>query len=111
MAIPKKTLAVLRERDTHCWHCGTESDLVPHHRINRGMGGSKKLDTLDNLMLVCAVYNGAMESDHATASLARSWGHKLSTWQTTDQAVYDVVTGWWELLPNGEKVSVDVGYF
>ncbi len=44
MAIPKKILKQVQGRDPYCWHCGREDDLVPHHRINRGMGGSKLLD-------------------------------------------------------------------
>ncbi len=62
MAIPKKILKQVQGRDPYCWHCGREDDLVPHHRINRGMGGSKLLDTVDNLMMVCSRYNGEMES-------------------------------------------------
>jgi len=66
MAVPKKVLKLVQARDSHCYHCGLEEDLVPHHRINRGMGGSKLLDTPDNLMMVCARWNG-------TLSLTRSW--------------------------------------
>jgi hypothetical protein len=67
MAVPKKVLKQVQERDSHCWHCGVEEDLVPHHRKNRGMGGSKLLDTPDNLMMVCA----ALEL--GTWSLMLSW--------------------------------------
>lgn len=108
MAIPKKVLKVVRERDEHCWHCGTDLDLVPHHRINRGMGGSKQLDTPDNLMMVCALYNGAMESNPYVAAEARGWGHKLAVWERTERPVWDCVGGWWYLLPDGSKVPVPV---
>jgi hypothetical protein len=108
MAIPKKIRDLIRARDQHCYHCGVEEDLVPHHRINRGMGGSKLLDTPDNLMMVCAVYNGLMESDILTARNARGWGHKLAVWEDTARPVFDVVGGWWFLLPDGSRVRVEV---
>ena len=109
MAIPVKTLRLLRARDPHCWHCGLEEDLVPHHRINRGMGGSKLLDTLDNLMLVCGLYNGAMESDLLVARDARGWGHKLATWEVCSRPVFDCTSyRWWILLPDGSRVEHEV---
>ena len=108
MAIPKKVLQKLQQRDTHCAHCGRTEDLVPHHRKNRGMGGSKLLDTLDNLMLVCRIYNSMMESDPKTALLARGWKHKLSQWEDTGEPVFDVAGGWWYLEPTGEKVRLDI---
>jgi hypothetical protein len=108
MALPKKVLTVLKARDPHCFHCGLEDDLVPHHRRNRGMGGSKLLDTLDNLMMVCAVYNGAMESDLKVANQARAWNHKLPIWEKQNLPVFDRAGGgWWFLLPDGSRVLAD----
>jgi len=108
MAIPKKVLKLVQARDSHCWHCGVEEDLVPHHRKNRGMGGSKLLDTADNLMLVCGVYNGSMESDASVGAAARGWGHKVPAWGQLDHPVFDC-TGfsWWILLADGTKVKVE----
>ncbi len=107
MAIPKKVLKQVQERDQYCWHCGREDDLVPHHRKNRGMGGSKLLDNVQNLMMVCAEYNGEMESHAGVAASARGWGHKVPAWETTDGPVFDCVAfRWWVLLPNGWKVMV-----
>jgi hypothetical protein len=105
MAIPKKVLRLVQARDQHCFHCGQTKDLVPHHRINRGMGGSKLLDTPDNLMMVCSLYNGAMEGDHRMAQAARAWGHKLAVWEDTIKPAFDVGGGWWVLLPDGTKVE------
>lgn len=82
-------LKKLRQRDTWCWHCGAESDLVPHHRANRGFGGSKVLDTLQNVILLCSAYNGAMESDAAIANQARDLGHKLSKFASPTAPVFD----------------------
>lgn len=107
MAIPKKVLKLVQERDDHCAHCGSEVDLVPHHRINRGMGGSKLLDTPDNLMMVCASWNGLMESDYRVANAARGWGHKLAVWEDTSRPVFDLGHGWWILRSDGSKVRLD----
>ncbi|HMA78398.1 MAG TPA: hypothetical protein VKP88_04700 [Candidatus Paceibacterota bacterium] len=101
-------VAKLRERDGHCWHCGATGGLVPHHRRNRGMGGSKLLDRLDNLMMVCSFYNGAMESDSTVAAKAREHGHKLSQWQGFDQAVFDNYSQcWYQLLDTGQKELIN----
>ena len=109
MAIPKKVLKLVQARDEHCWHCGREDDLVPHHRINRGMGGSKLLDTPDNLMMICAQWNGSIEADAKDEIAARGWGHKLAVWESTERPVFDRFGGWWILLPDGSKVSVTIG--
>lgn len=78
----KKSLKLLFKRDKVCWHCGLDDDtLVPHHRLNRGMGGSPSRDTLANVILVCSRYNGFMESSSFWAARAREKGHKLASWQ------------------------------
>lgn len=82
-------------RDSHCPHCGIGVPyLVPHHRKNRGMGGSKVLDTPSNILLVCATLNGAMEQQSEVAEDAKRFGWKLESWQ--DPAVvpvYDAMSG------------------
>ena len=109
MAIPKKVLKLVQARDGHCWHCAREDDLVPHHRINRGMGGSKLLDTPDNLMMICGLWNGSIEADAKDAVAARGWGHKLAVWESTERPVFDRFGGWWILLPDGTKVRFTIG--
>lgn len=93
-----KDLAKLRKRDQHCWHCGAEDDLVPHHRANRGYGGAPSLDVLQNVILVCAQYNGLMESDAKVAEEARRLGHKISKFQTSNLPVFDKPLGKWYFL-------------
>ena len=97
----------VKARDTHCWHCGTTDDLQVHHRQNRGMGGrGKLLDRTDNLVLVCAAYNYAMESNAEVAKLARERGHKLGSWDGFDTPILDVPTGiWFILTSDGRKVK------
>jgi 5-methylcytosine-specific restriction endonuclease McrA len=106
MALPKKVRDLILERDPHCYHCGQTEDLVPHHRKNKGMGGSKLLDTPDNLMMVCSKYNGDMESNPRVAQQARAWNHKLPVWESTDWPVFDVAGGWWFLLRDGNRVRM-----
>ena len=91
-------LKKLRERDKWCWHCGEVNDLVPHHRINRGMGGSKVLDNLQNIILVCAEYNGLMESDADVAKSARELGHKVSKFSNSSVPLFDNISQSWYLL-------------
>lgn len=88
------------DRDKACVHCGVDDDtLVPQHRIGRGMGGSKRLDTPSNIIVVCSRYNGLMESDPVTAAEARAKGHKLKSWEdSTLLPVWDVNTGLWWVL-------------
>lgn len=98
----------LRERDKWCWHCGAETNLVPHHRANRGMGGSKVLDNLQNVILVCSEYNGLMESDAGVANEARDLGHKLSKYIAPSEPVYDnVLHKWYALDTKGGKRVTD----
>lgn len=103
MSLSKALLKKLQERDKWCWHCGS-TDLVPHHRKNRQAGGSKLLDRLDNIILVCAQYNGLMESDADVAEQARKFGHKLRSWEEFRTAVFDRPSGTWYVLgEEGEK--------
>ena len=98
----------LRARDQNCWHCGLEDDLVPHHRANRGHGGSKLLDGLQNNILVCAAYNGAMESSANIATQARDYGHKLSRYDSPSQPVFDTVACKWYVLDDkGSKFETE----
>lgn len=87
-----------RQRDKHCPCCGSAGpDLIPNHRANRGMGGSKERDVPSNIIVLCSRTNGLIESDASEAAKARAYGWKLKSWQ--DPATvpyYDSVTGtWW----------------
>jgi len=107
MAMKPAVLRQLRARDLRCMHCGSDVDLVPHHRKNRGAGGSKSRENdITNVMLICAMYNGLMEADARVAQQARDWGHKLRSWQDTWNPVYDFGDGrWYRLEQDGTKTE------
>lgn len=72
------------------------------------MGGSKIADNLQNVILVCAEYNGAMESDAGVANLARDLGHKLSKFLAPSEPVFDnFEKRWYFLDTKGGKVPTD----
>ena len=81
MTVSKKLLAGITARDGHrCALCGDDNDtLVPHHRAGRGMGGRRSLDRLSNLVWLCSLENGAVESDPELAVFARLKGIKISS--------------------------------
>lgn len=100
----------LVDRDRACIHCGTTVGLVPHHRKNRGMGGSKLLDTPSNLLVVCSWLNGAMESDPDVARYARGFGWKLERWQDPAQEpIWDAIRGRWVLHSDDYRKSPHAG--
>jgi hypothetical protein len=104
MAVPAKLRKLIQDRDAYCWHCGMTDELVVHHRINRGMGGSKTLDTAANLILICWQWNDVIERHAQSAQEARMWGHKLYGWQRVESPVYDRLAGvWWVLQEDGTK--------
>lgn len=108
MALTRKQIEKLRARDPYCVHCGDDSSLVPHHRRNRQSGGSKLLDRLDNLMMICAEYNGLMESDANVAQQARDLGHKLNSWSDFSTPMFDRFSmNWYELDEQGGKTVTD----
>lgn len=108
MRINKAMIEKLKQRDPYCLHCGEVNDLVIHHRINRGMGGSKQLDTLDNLMRVCPEVNFLMESDPETQFEAKFNGWKLSRFNKEPQPVFDKTSGlWFTLTEGGDKIAAE----
>lgn len=87
------------DRDQICYHCGATEGLVPHHRANRGMGGSKARHIPSNIIVVCSQINGLMESDAVIAEQAYEYGWKLYSWEDPREvAVYNAFTGFWVKL-------------
>lgn len=87
------------DRDSYCLHCGATEAIAPHHRANRGMGGSKARDVPSNVVVICSQFNGEMESNYAASATARLNGWKLSAWHDPlTQPVYDAVKATWFML-------------
>lgn len=102
-----KDFARLLERDQGCLHCGITDAVAPNHRINRGMGGSKRLDVPSNLVVLCSVLNGLIESDSRWASVAREYGWKLESWEKPlEVKVFSIILGEWLLLDDAWGYSV-----
>lgn len=66
-----------------CYHCGASDQLSPHHRINRGMGGSKnpQLNAPSNIIALCWAVNMQLETTPVIAELGRKFGWKLTRGQ------------------------------
>jgi hypothetical protein len=68
-------------RDGGCVHCGDCFAVVPHHRLNRGLGGSRERDTPSNIVTLCSIVNGLVESDAKWYQAALLNGWKLRAGQ------------------------------
>ena len=78
---PVKPLLIFGRDSWKCQLCGQEfqdGQLVPHHRSNRGFGGSPISDRPSNVLSLCSLCNGLIESDAVEASRARILGIKIS---------------------------------
>lgn len=93
------------DRDGGCIHCGETEAVAPHHRLNRGMGGSKERDTPANIVVLCSTMNNLLESDSVVAEQARKNGWKLRSGQNPETVpILLPMTGLWALLTNDYDV-------
>ena len=88
----KKRFQKYLDRDGGCVHCGDVETAVPHHRLNRGMGGSKERDVPSNIICLCSVMNGLIESSSEAAEMARDYGWKLTMGQNP------ITTPYWNAI-------------
>jgi hypothetical protein len=103
----KKTFQKFIDRDGCCPHCGTDDDtLVPQHRANRGMGGSRSLDRPSNIILLCSEANHRLEVDFKFAQLGRELGWKLTRGQVPEFTPVLLYDGYWLLDNNFNKTPV-----
>lgn len=95
------------DRDKGCVHCGDVETAVPHHRANRGMGGSKVRDVPSNIIAICAHFNGLMESDSVSAAYAKRKGWKLESWESpAETPVYNSNLRAWVLIDDSYKAQI-----
>jgi len=91
-----------------CWHCGTTENTTIHHRANRGMGGSKLLDRASNLITMCVLHNGLMESDVNIFREAKEMGWKISRHSMPySMPVRNHIGQWYLLGDMYEKWEID----
>ena len=111
----KKTFQKFLDRDKVCAHCGTDDDtLIPQHRANRGMGGSRSLDRPSNIIVMCSEANGLLESNARFAEVGRSLGWKLERHQVPEFTPVLLADGYWLLDNDFNKTPVtenDTEYF
>lgn len=96
----RKEFAKFLKRDLgRCYHCGiSDETLIPQHRSNRGMGGGGSNDA-SNIIVLCSLANGLLESDPQFALQGRENGWKLNRWQDSSlEPVYDAYGGFWVYL-------------
>lgn len=94
-------------RDGSCFHCGVRDDtLIPGHRIDRGMGGSRHLDVPSAIVTQCSYANGLQTSNADFAADMLRAGIRLSRFPSVDRdphrllrsPVYHFGRGAWLLL-------------
>lgn len=111
MAVPKRLLRLLQMRDgLTCQWCGAEyqalegSTLVPHHRRNRGFGGS--VDRLSELVLVCSSHNSAFEDGLRDEPVARGFRIPRNTTVESETVLLTDYQGRrWMLTDRGTRIA------
>ena len=83
-----KSFRKFLDRDGGCVHCGETEAVAPHHRVNRGMGGSKARDGASNIIVMCSQMNLLMEASEKHATMARLFGWKLRPWEDPAETVF-----------------------
>ena len=111
MSVTRKLLRALNQRDGHrsAWTGRDTETLVPHHRVNRGIGGCPSLDRIENLVWLESGINELIESDLEWAQEARRRGVKLGRWQFPESvAVEHAVHGRVLLTGSGQVLGLGV---
>lgn len=115
-SVSKATRQAVYERDGwRCAACGSAWDLTIQHRVSKGMGGSKTLDRLPNLLTLCNLCNTRLEADADFAASGRERGWKVKRNRPgetpeTSPVVYGWCPGQWYLLSDGTCIRDDVPF-
>ena len=115
LGMNKKSFQRFLDRDVCCSHCGvTGETLIPQHRQNRGMGGSKDRDRPSNIIVFCSAGNFMLESNSKFADLGRKFGWKLERHQVPELTPVYMGDGWFLLDNDYNRTPVsndDIKYF
>jgi hypothetical protein len=115
LSMTKKEFDKYLARDRGCWHCGsTGDDLIPHHRLNRGMGSkNSKAGEPSNIIVLCSQANGLLESNAKFAEMGRKFGWKLRSHETPTEVPIFGHGGWWLLNDDFTKdlLETEAEYF
>ena len=106
---PKEFQRYLERDLERCYHCGIgDQTLVPQHRAGRGMGGSKaRAHRPSNIITLCSIANGLLESDADFAQVGRDNGWKISSWEDPLAIpVRDLMSAEWYLLDDQGSRSI-----
>jgi hypothetical protein len=107
LGMTRKQFQKYLDRDKVCAHCGTDDDtLVPQHRANRGIGGSRSLDRPSNIIVLCSLANSMLESDAKFARFGRELGWKLRRDEVPEFTPVLLADGWWLLDNNFNKTPL-----
>lgn len=103
-----KVRKVMLARDGgRCIVCGRQTDLEAQHRAAVGMGGSKAVPLIYELLTLCAEHNARAEGDLQRRALACGW--KVRRW-VADQSLVPVYVvwarTWFRLTREGLRVPV-----
>jgi 5-methylcytosine-specific restriction protein A len=116
MHMPQKTVSVVQLRSAMCCErCGTVSAYrwSLHHRIPRGMGGSRdpKLNEPANILHLCGSgtegCHGLVESNRATAY---EFGWLVRRGFEPSQVPFADLAGRWWLLHEDQKLPLEFGF-
>ncbi len=98
-----------RDGDVCAWTGVNTGRLVPQHRSNRGMGGSKAANRVENGLLLDSLINGLIESDPTYQREAIRRGIKISL--HADPLLVPVFLAaeqaWYLLAADGTKTRVN----
>lgn len=112
MVVSNRTRDAVFERDGYmCVDCGTPYGLTVQHRVSKGIGGSKHLDHMANLLTMCNVHNCLLEADAAYAEKGRELGWKVHRNRVVEPAgvpvFYRPLRAWVYLGDDGSRLTVE----
>lgn len=109
MAAPTpKMRALIYKRDGgRCVSCGSTAGLTVQHRKTVGMGGTKTLPTVQELVTACLPCNQGFEAELQTKALEHGWKLRRFANPAEVPVYYAWAHSWYLLKDNGLLKAVD----